>query len=149
LKRKFTIWALAGTVLPIVAIQPMRFYVVYYLALAVAASLVFERGKKRLTGLTKQTLVIGGLVVLLVTICFASGARQGLDLFTLENVSGWRHSLAMGAHSGFAEGVDVSTPLRALAFLPWGMTVLLLGPLPWQFTSARSLFAAPEVIFWW
>ncbi len=149
LKERFSIGAALGTILPVVAVQPLRFYVVYFLVFAIAGSLLLERGLKSFSGVPKQIMVVGGIVILLGLVGFAGGTRQGLDFFTLESVSSFRHGMAVSANSGFSQDVDLRTPLGALSFLPLGMSVLLLGPFPWQFTSIRALLAAPEVIFWW
>ena len=49
---------------------------------------------------------------------------------------------------GLQPEVDVSTP-SGVAVPPGGMSVLLLGPFPWQLTSLRAAMAMPEVILWW
>ena len=149
LKRRFSVGALIATVLPIVLVQPIRFYMVYFLLLAVVMALVLDRGAKVLSGVPKQIVVIGGMALLLVATGLAGRAEQGAEMMSLSRASTFRHGMAVTAHSGFADDADVSTPLRALAFLPIGMSVLLFGPFPWQFTSMRALLAAPETIVWW
>lgn len=149
LKRRFGLFALLGTVLPVVAMQPIRFYMVYFMVFAILASLLFERGIKRFTGISKQLVIGGSLVLLLLLVGLTGRTQEGVDQLSLERVSSFRRGMAVSANSGFATSVDISTPGNAIAFLPIGMSVLLLSPFPWQFTSLRALLAAPETILWW
>ncbi len=68
---------------------------------------------------------------------------------SLEAISQARRDLATGG-SAFASDADVSTPGRALAFLPIGIAYYLLSPFPWQITSVLKLFSLPEMllVYW-
>jgi hypothetical protein len=149
LKDKVSLVNLLLTLLPVIAIQPIRFYMLYFLGIAVVVSLFFERGTKLITGVPKSLLVGGLVVVMIMIVGITSGAEEGASFLDLERVNQFRHGMADTANSGFAADVDISTPLGALAFLPIGVTYLLLAPFPWQYGTLRSLFAAPETIMWW
>jgi dolichyl-phosphate-mannose-protein mannosyltransferase len=149
LKRRFSVRALLGVVLPIIAMQPIRFYMIYFLFFAVAGSLMIERGGKLLTGLPKQLLFGAAVVGLLALVGLSGAAQQNTELMTLQSLSTFRYGMATTANSGFDANVDVSTPARALTYLPVGIASLLLAPFPWQFGSMRAAFAAPEMIVWW
>jgi 4-amino-4-deoxy-L-arabinose transferase-like glycosyltransferase len=149
LKRSFSVWAALGTLLPIIAMQPIRFYMIYFLGFAVVASLLFERSSRMLTGLPKQMMVAIGAIGLFVMVGFAGSAQSGTDMLTLEKASAFRQGMATSANTGFAADVDLSTPGAALAFMPLGLTMLLFSPFPWQFVSARAAMAAPEMFVWW
>lgn len=149
LRRRFSLGSLIGVAAPIVAMQPIRFYMIYFLGFAVVISLVVDRGTKLVTGVPKQ-LVLGGAIIGLLTLVGVSGsAQKDAELLTFARVSSFRAGMATTANSGFDADVDISTPARALAFLPIGVSFLLLSPFPWQFTSLRSSFALPEMIVWW
>lgn len=149
LKQRFSLGALLGTVLPVLAIQPLRFYIVYLLCFAILLSLFLERGFQAVAGISKQ-LAFLTLAVLLLAMVGASGrVQEGAEVFSLERVSTFRQGLSTTADSGFAQDVDISTPGRALAFLPIGMSYLLLSPFPWQFGSLRAALAGPEMLLWW
>jgi hypothetical protein len=149
LKRDFSVSALLSTVLPVIAMQPVRFYMVYFMLFALMVSLSFERGMRAVTGVTKQVLIGGAVIGLLMIVGFAGRAQEGMEILSLERASFFRSGMASTAASGFAGDVNISTPGRALAFLPVGVSVLLFAPFPWQFTSMRAIFAAPETILWW
>ena len=149
LKERLSFWSLLGTVLPLAAIQPIRFYIVYFVALAVAASLVLDRGMNMVRGFYKQLALMGVVVALFTAIGLARPAQEGTDVLSFERVSSYRSGMARTAESGFRADADISTPTRALLFLPVGLTVLLLGPFPWQITSLRAAMAMPETILWW
>jgi hypothetical protein len=149
LKRRFSIAAALGICFALVAMQPIRFYMVYFLGFAIFVSLAFERGVGLVSGVYKQVVVVGLFVALLAMAGIAGSAQAGLEAFDLQAASRFRHGMAVTANSGFDVDVDVSTPGRALLYLPYGITALLLGPFPWQYGSLRGLFAAPETIYWW
>jgi hypothetical protein len=149
IKRRFSVRALFGICFSLLAMQPVRFYMIYFLGFAIATSLFLERGVGMVSGVYKQLIVIGSLVVLLGMVGIAGRAQSGLDALNLEHVSQFRHGMAITAKSGFDADADVSTPGRALLFLPLGVSELLLGPFPWQFNSVRGLMAAPETVYWW
>lgn len=149
LKERFSVSACVGVVLPIVAMQPVRFYMVYFVAFAVVGSLLFDKGIRVVSGVYKQIAVGSALLLLFVLVGAANRAEKGTEVLSFEQVSAYRGGMAKTAESGFAADVDISTPTGALTFLPIGMSVFLLGPFPWQMTSMRALMAAPETIVWW
>jgi hypothetical protein len=129
--------------------QPVRFYMVYFLGFAILTSLFLERGAGLVTGIYKQVVVGGILVGLLVMVGFSGRAQSGLEAISFARVSSFRHGMAITASSGFDNDVDISTPGKALLFLPIGVAELLLGPCPWQLGSFRALLAGPETFYWW
>jgi hypothetical protein len=60
-----------------------------------------------------------------------------------------RQDLSTSGASGFDAEADISTPGRALAYLPRGVATFSLGPFPWQLTGARQLVLVPEMLTWW
>ena len=149
IKRRVSAGAVIGIAVSLLAMQPIRFYMVYFLGFAILTSLFLERGIGLVSGVYKQLLVGGLLVTLLVLVGLAGRTRSGLEDISLEQVSSFRHGMATTAHSGFGADADISTPTKALLFLPFGLAELLLGPFPWQFGSFRALLAAPETFYWW
>lgn len=149
IKRRATPGAVFGIALSLLAMQPVRFYMVYFLGFAILTSLFLERGAGMISGVYKQ-LAVGGILLALLAIVGLSGSAQtGFDSISFERVSSFRHGMATTAASGFASDADVSTPGKALLFLPIGLSELLLGPFPWQLGSFRALLAAPETFYWW
>lgn len=149
LKERMSAWSFLGTVVPLAAMQPIRFYIVYFVGSAVAASLLLDRGMRRVSGFYKQLLLVAVALALFTVVGLARPTQEGTDFLSFQRVSNYRSGMAHTAESGFSSDVDVSTPTRALLFLPVGMSVLLLGPFPWQLTSLRAAMAMPEVILWW
>ncbi|HXU73738.1 MAG TPA: glycosyltransferase family 39 protein [Polyangia bacterium] len=149
LKRRFSFWPIVGITVSVVAIQPLRYYMVYFLGFAIVVSLFLERGVRMVSGLYKQLVVVAAMAALLAIVGISGRFDEGATTLSLANVSHFRHGMAVTASSGFDADVDISTPAGALAFLPIGMANLLLGPFPWQMGSLRALLAAPETIYWW
>jgi hypothetical protein len=149
LKERLSLGAAVGIVLPILAVQSIRFYIVYFMGFAIVVSLVLDRGLGFLTGVYKQLFIVLSIIGLFVLAGTADRAESDLQLFSLEYASNYRYGMAVTANSGFDVDVDVSTPGKALAYLPIGVAHLLWAPFPWQMVSLRPLLAAPETILWW
>jgi hypothetical protein len=70
---------------------------------------------------------------------------RSLDLETMQEL---RQGAAVGG-SRFEPGADISTPGKALAFLPKGLAFFLLAPFPWTVTNLRQLLTLPEMLFFY
>ena len=150
LRDRFSVRALVGTIIPMLAIYPIRFYLVYILASCVVGTMILSRRGQVLTGFTKQIVLGGCLFVAIAAFGLSAGASKDLDLiFDLQYVSNFRHNMAITANSGFSADADIRTPMNAILFLPLGITTLLWSPFPWQMTSLRPLIMAPEMIVLW
>jgi 4-amino-4-deoxy-L-arabinose transferase-like glycosyltransferase len=150
LRKNITLINLVGVIVPILAIQAMRFYIVYFVLFAIAVALVIDRGARAFTGAYRQVVLIGAFGGLLLILGFADRASDDASrYFSLEYVSNYRHGMAVTAQSGFDHDVDISNPGSALAYLPFGLAHLLFAPFPWQMVSLRPIIAAPETILWW
>jgi 4-amino-4-deoxy-L-arabinose transferase-like glycosyltransferase len=149
LKRKVTPMAMLGTFMPLLLIQTMRFYIVYFVGFAIVVALVLDRGSRYLTGAYRQIFLLGAFAGLFLMLGLADRAESDAQYLSLEYAAQYRRGMSATAASGFDADVDISQPGSALAYLPIGLAHLLLAPFPWQMTSLRPLVAAPETIFWW
>lgn len=149
LKEDFNSRNVAIATIPLLLMQPLRFYIIYFVGLAILASMLIDRGLRAIRGLYVQVAL--GLV--LVGLVMATGMQQnlqaGTEFMDLKKMSEFRRNMATTAQSGFAANVDISTPQGALFFLPIGMSVLLFGPFPWQMLSFRAALTLPEMLIWW
>jgi 4-amino-4-deoxy-L-arabinose transferase-like glycosyltransferase len=150
LKKRFTVAAFLGTFLPILAIYPMRFYIIYFVVFAILISMILDRSLNHLTGIYRQVFVLAVFAGLFMLLGFADQTETDASQYaSLEMISRYRRGMAESANSGFYADVDISRPDTALMYLPIGLAHLLLAPFPWQMTSLGPLIAAPETIFWW
>src|SRR5260370_348748 len=150
LRDHFSLMNRFGCIVPIVLVYPIRFYMVFFLLIATLGTMAMNRSGKILTGLSKQLAMVGVLFAVVTAFGLSSSwLKDYSDFFTLERASDFRHNMAITAQSGFAQDVDISSPLGALLFLPVGMATLLWGPFPWQMTSFRPLLTLPEMLIWW
>jgi hypothetical protein len=78
----------------------------------------------------------------------ATGQDRGLRFADLEALQEMRHYTSVGG-SAYQESVDISTPGRALAFLPKGLAFFLLAPYPWTIRNVRQLVTLPEMLFFY
>ncbi len=51
--------------------------------------------------------------------------------------------------SRFAPTADISTPGKAIAFLPVGLAFFLLAPFPWTISNLRQAITLPEMLFFY
>jgi hypothetical protein len=70
---------------------------------------------------------------------------RSLDLETMQEL---RQGAAVGG-SRFEPGADISTPAKALAFLPKGLAFFMLAPFPWTVTNLRQILTLPEMLFFY
>lgn len=97
------------------------------------------------TGVTAFVLI--GLLVVVTGLGYSGyAAAVGSDL---QQASVVRRDLAVSASSGFYADADISTPARALSYLPRALVTFILGPFPWQIQGARQLPVVPDMIVWW
>ncbi len=150
LRERFSFVNLTGTLLPIIACYPIRFYLVYFIGASVLGTMALNRPGRRVGGLSKQVILVAGLMAVIVGFGLMGSAMEDFNsFFNLEFVSTYRHGMAASANSGFAQDVDISTPGGAIAFLPLGLSTLIWSPFPWQMVSLGPIMTLPEMLMWW
>jgi hypothetical protein len=96
-----------------------------------------------------RNVALGALAATLVIYADqAAGANRKLRTFDLEEIHEIRYWNTVGASSQF-EQADISTPTKALFFLPKGLAYFLLAPFPWMLGSIRQMLAVPETLFFY
>jgi len=135
-----------GALLAVVAatylLAQFRDYLFYVVALPpVMAFLIGRRGH---LGRNLVLASLGGLGVVVLMQTGAFGPRA-VSRFSLETMSQVREDMATGG-SAFEGRVDISTPAKAVAFLPKGLAFFFFSPFPWQITSLLKLFSLPEMV---
>jgi hypothetical protein len=75
----------------------------------------------------------------------AAGQERRLRFVDLEALQEMRHFTGVGG-SRYDETVDISTPGRALAFLPKGLAFFLFAPYPWTIRNLRQAVTLPEML---
>jgi hypothetical protein len=119
-----------------------------YVLLAVTVPMVLSflvRGRAHLG----RNVLLGMLgTVLIIYADQAAGMGRRVRLLDLEELQSIRQWNAFGAASQF-EQADISTPAKALVFLPKGLTFFLLAPFPWMLGSIRQILAVPEMVFFY
>lgn len=66
----------------------------------------------------------------------------------LTEITRARKNLARGK-SVYKKNVDISSPKKAIAFLPTGMTYFLFAPFPWQTKGFLQHLTIPEMLLWY
>lgn len=140
--REYSHVALVQLLLAIYLIAQFRDYLFYVVALPpVVAFLLAGRGH------LVRNLLLSSLAALVVLVGFQQGVvgRRTSARMSLEGLSQTRQELATGG-SAFHGQTDVSTPGRALLFLPIGIAYFFFSPFPWEITSLLKAFSLPEMI---
>jgi hypothetical protein len=140
--REYSHVALVQLLLGIYLIAQFRDYLFYVVALPpVVAFLLAGRGH------LVRNLLLSSLAALAVVVLFQQGVvgKRTSARMSLEGLSQTRQELATGA-SAFHGQTDVSTPGRALLFLPIGIAYFFFSPFPWEITSLLKAFSLPEMI---
>jgi 4-amino-4-deoxy-L-arabinose transferase-like glycosyltransferase len=129
--------------LGIYALTFFRDYLFFVVSLPPVIALMIGRSQNFVRNVVLATVAAVGVVVLLQQ---GAVSEQATNRMSLEALSEARREMATGG-SSFHGQVDISTPGRALAFLPVGIAYFLFSPFPWEITSVLKLFSLPEMIF--
>ena len=71
-----------------------------------------------------------------------------LESANFEAIQAQREALATGG-TVFRPEADVSSTLRGLQYLPYGLAFFFLAPFPWQVGTTLSLMTLPEMLVWY
>jgi 4-amino-4-deoxy-L-arabinose transferase-like glycosyltransferase len=127
----------------VVLVTLFRQYLFFVVTLPIALSLLL--GKRGQCG---RRFVLALVLGLVVVVLMGRGATQDATrVMDLETLSRLRQGMTFAAGSAFDQGVDISTPGKALAYLPTGLLYFLFSPFPWQITSPLKILSVPEVLF--
>ena len=97
-----------------------------------------------------RNAVVGMLVAGVVIYAdAAAGRNRRMRFIDFEDLNSSRRWSAGAAESGFARDVDISSPGKALAFLPVGLAYFMLAPFPWTVANLRQGFTIPEMLFFY
>jgi hypothetical protein len=147
LQEKFALFSLARLLMAIVLLTQLRDYLLFMIATPMLVSFLV-RNRAHMV----RNVLIGMIAAVTVIYADASaGADRKLrtpDLEKLNEMRRWSSSAAASA-TGFSPEADISTPAKALAFLPVGMTYFFLAPFPWTVANFRQAFTIPEMLFFY
>ncbi|HLA78483.1 MAG TPA: glycosyltransferase family 39 protein [Vicinamibacteria bacterium] len=135
--------ALAQLLLGAFALTFFRDYLFFVVAIPPVVAFLLGR-----SGHLIRNVIIASVAALGLLLLVQHGAvsEKTTKRMSLEALSEARQNLASGG-SAFHGEVDVSTPGKALAFLPIGVAYFLFSPFPWEITSTLKLFSLPEMLF--
>ena len=128
----------------VVALVQFRAYLLFAVTGPVVVSFLVQRSRH-----IGRNLIIGSIAAMaMIYADQTAGGERGARLLDLEEISEIRQFSGVGASSSF-EQVDISTPGKAIAYLPRGMALFLLAPFPWMLGSLRQIPALPETLFFY
>jgi len=126
----------------IALVNTFRPYLFFVVALPpIAAFLIGKRGH-----LARNVAVAALAGIATVMLVEAGVAARSSEMMDLETLAQKRRNLTFAADSSFERDADISTPAKALAFLPIGLVYFWFSPFPWQITSLLKALSLPEVL---
>jgi Dolichyl-phosphate-mannose-protein mannosyltransferase len=143
LLKGYSSMSLAQLLLAIGILSTLRDYLFYIVALPPIVALVIGRGGNFIRNFVIASIAALGIVVLMQHGLVSKSAQSRLSLEAMSRV---RQEMASGAESAYAEQVDISTPTKALAFLPLALAYFFFSPFPWQITSFLKAVTLPEML---
>jgi len=145
LQSRFRLGTLLLLVGGLIAVIQFRAYLLFAIGAPILVSFVAQRSRNLL-----RNLILGSFVaVALIYADQAAGEGRRARFVDFEEIHTIRYWNTVGASSQF-ENVDISTPGKALAYLPRGLALFLLAPFPWMVGSVRQVLALPETLyFYW
>jgi hypothetical protein len=145
LQSRFRLGTLILLVSGLLAVIQFRAYLLFAIGAPILVSFIAQRSRNLL-----RNLILGSIVaVALIYADQAAGENRRARFVDFEEISQLRYWNTVGASSQF-EQADISTPGKALVFLPEGLALFLLAPFPWMLGSVRQVLAVPETLyFYW
>ncbi len=123
-----------------------------YLFVVLIAALVaaFLIGRKGRAGRSLLTAMAALLLIIVLTRFVGFGAAE-MERASLEEVNLQRryNSSVESARGSFLPQVDISTPARAVAYLPVGIVYFFFSPFPWQILSRNQMLGLPDVLLFY
>lgn len=155
LQDKVSVRSIVFVAISLVALTGLRAYLSILLGSVILFGLVLGRrnqGKQYAAAvvLVRQVFVISLFVVALGVFGFTGIVQRILPddpSETFRQFQSSRSDLAT-AGSGYLQGADVSTPTKALSFLPVGIFYFITVPFPWDFGPLRQNLIIPEMTVW-
>lgn len=144
LQSRFRVSALVTLAAGLFLLVQFRAYLLFAIGAPILVTFFAIRSRSFL-----RNLVIGSIMaVALIYADQAAGHSRRARFVDFEELHEIRYWNTVGASSQF-EQVDISTPGKALAYLPRGMALFLLAPFPWMIGSIRQVLAVPETLFFY
>ena len=145
MSRGYSHLALARLLGAVYLLSQFRDYLFFVVALPPVVSLLLGRRQHFV-----RNVLLAGLASLALLVLVQQGAvrQRTTARMSLEAISEVRRDMATGG-SAFHGQVDVSSPAKALVFLPVGVAYFLFSPFPWQITSTLKLFSVPEMLLFY
>ena len=135
------LWGAVRLGLAVMLLSQFRDYILFAVTLPILLSFLI-RGRAHMV----RNAVLGMLVALVVIyVDRAAGQDRPLRFVDLESLQEMRQFTSIGG-SAYQETVDISTPGRALAFLPKGLAFFLFAPYPWTVRNVRQVVTLPEML---
>ncbi|HWC12717.1 MAG TPA: hypothetical protein VG455_16020 [Acidimicrobiales bacterium] len=145
--QRFSPAPLLAVTVALVLLLTLRAWVALALAGALLVGIAFgARGMVTGVGLGLSVVAVFAMLVAAGGLGY-SGYRAATSS-NLQQANAVRQDLAT-AGSGFDPDADVSTPARALSYLPRGLVQFTFGPFPWQISGARQLALVPDMLVIW
>jgi hypothetical protein len=140
-----SIGSLVLLAMSVFALTKFRAYILFAVTLPILISFVVRQRAHMLRNTFLGMFMAGAVIY-----ADASAGRERRGRFVdFEEMDRSRRWSSTAAGSGFAQDVDISTPGKALLFLPVGLTYFLLAPFPWAVGSVRQAITVPEMLFFY
>jgi len=145
LQERFRPLALLRVVAAIFLMTQFRDYLLFAVTLPMILAFVVRNQRHLL-----RNAVVGMiLATVVISADQAAGMNRKLRTPDFEQLNSMRRWSSTAAASGFAQDADISTPGKALAFLPVGLAYFLLAPFPWTIVNFRQGITLPEMLFFY
>lgn len=100
------------------------------------------------SGMGAGLSIIAVLGILVASLGLGYSGYKAATSSDLKQAHAVRQDLST-SNTGFDSGADISTPARALSYLPRGLLQFAFGPFPWQIRGARQLALVPDMFAGW
>jgi len=129
----------------ILALALFRDYMAIMVVFTLLGAFLVSQQKQMITNVFMGLVLFGAAVLAYQYLGLGSG---WLESANFEAIQAQREALATGG-TAFRPEADVSSTLRGLQYLPYGLVFFFLAPFPWQIGTTLSLMTLPEMLVWY
>lgn len=141
LQERASLVAATRLALAVLLLSQFRDYILFAVTLPILLSFLI-RGRAHLARNAVAGMLVAAVVIYADRV---AGQNRPLRFVDLESLQEMRQFTSFGG-SAYHETVDISTPGRALVFLPKGLAFFLFAPYPWTVRNVRQTVTVPEML---
>jgi len=143
LRERLSLASIATFVGAMTVLGLLRSYMFVLVSVGFSLSVIASFSISRARGLVAA---VGTAIICFYLYSSTGFGQKWVEDASLERLAQIREGMTVGAQSAYLIDADISSPMSAIRFLPFGFTYFWLGPFPWETRSLRQALVLPEML---